>query len=243
MAASSHRAFCPSAPSRRRQRAARTAARARARVRLHSAVGKAASRVRSRSRSATDSSNRTERWSRCGVSSQEPEPLPYDGVAVHVGRRGRDAARARLRRRVTGFRRPRARLRRRHDPAGQVAPRRGDAPGGSIVALDGDRVVGYAGLIAWNDDDTRAEHGADRGRPGLASARARDRAQAAAARLGRRERNPRARHLDADGERGHAERQRAARLRDADGQPHACGASLCRSDTASRLPRVVPASV
>jgi GNAT superfamily N-acetyltransferase len=32
-------------------------------------------------------------------------------------------------------------------------------PGGSIVALaDGD-IVGYAGLIAWNDDDTRAENG------------------------------------------------------------------------------------
>jgi len=32
-------------------------------------------------------------------------------------------------------------------------------PGGSIAALDGDRVVGYAGLLAWNDDDTRAENG------------------------------------------------------------------------------------
>ena len=32
-------------------------------------------------------------------------------------------------------------------------------PGGSLVALDGARVVGYAGLLAWNDDDTRAENG------------------------------------------------------------------------------------
>ncbi len=32
-------------------------------------------------------------------------------------------------------------------------------PGGSFAALDGDRVVGYAGLLSWNDDDTRAEHG------------------------------------------------------------------------------------
>ena len=32
-------------------------------------------------------------------------------------------------------------------------------PGGSIVAIAGDEVVGYAGLIAWNDDDTRAENG------------------------------------------------------------------------------------
>jgi mycothiol synthase len=32
-------------------------------------------------------------------------------------------------------------------------------PGGSIVALDGERVVGYAGLLSWNDDDTRAENG------------------------------------------------------------------------------------
>ncbi len=32
-------------------------------------------------------------------------------------------------------------------------------PGGSFVALAGERVVGYAGLIAFNDDDTRAENG------------------------------------------------------------------------------------
>src|SRR6185369_1532703 len=32
-------------------------------------------------------------------------------------------------------------------------------PGGSMVALADGAIVGYAGLIAWNDDDTRAEHG------------------------------------------------------------------------------------
>src|SRR3954468_17650772 len=32
-------------------------------------------------------------------------------------------------------------------------------PGGSIVALADGVVVGYAGLVAWNDDDTRAENG------------------------------------------------------------------------------------
>jgi mycothiol synthase len=32
-------------------------------------------------------------------------------------------------------------------------------PGGSIVALEGERVIGYAGLLSWNDDDTRAENG------------------------------------------------------------------------------------
>jgi mycothiol synthase len=32
-------------------------------------------------------------------------------------------------------------------------------PGGSIVALVGEDVVGYAGLLSWNDDDTRAENG------------------------------------------------------------------------------------
>jgi mycothiol synthase len=31
--------------------------------------------------------------------------------------------------------------------------------GGSIVALEGERVIGYAGLLSWNDDDTRAENG------------------------------------------------------------------------------------
>jgi GNAT superfamily N-acetyltransferase len=35
----------------------------------------------------------------------------------------------------------------------------GTLAGGSIVALVDDQVVGYAGLIAWNDDDTRAENG------------------------------------------------------------------------------------
>ena len=32
-------------------------------------------------------------------------------------------------------------------------------PGGSIVALAGRAIVGYAGLLAWNDDETRAENG------------------------------------------------------------------------------------
>jgi len=32
-------------------------------------------------------------------------------------------------------------------------------PGGSMVALADGEIVGYAGLIAWNDDDTRAENG------------------------------------------------------------------------------------
>ena len=32
-------------------------------------------------------------------------------------------------------------------------------PDGSIVALAGDRIVGYAGLMAWDDDPTRAENG------------------------------------------------------------------------------------
>jgi mycothiol synthase len=32
-------------------------------------------------------------------------------------------------------------------------------PGGSMMALAGGRIVGWAGLIAWNDDDQRAENG------------------------------------------------------------------------------------
>ena len=32
-------------------------------------------------------------------------------------------------------------------------------PDGSIVALVDGRIVGYAGLIAWDDDPTRAENG------------------------------------------------------------------------------------
>ncbi|MEP6639314.1 MAG: GNAT family N-acetyltransferase [Chloroflexota bacterium] len=38
---------------------------------------------------------------------------------------------------------------------------RGEAtlPGGSFVALEHGTIVGYAGLVAWTDDDTRAENG------------------------------------------------------------------------------------
>jgi len=48
-------------------------------------------------------------------------------------------------------------------------------PGGSIIALADGRIVGWAGLMAWNDDDHRAENGltaVDRGwrRRGLAAA-------------------------------------------------------------------------
>jgi len=32
-------------------------------------------------------------------------------------------------------------------------------PGGSFVALADGGIVGYAGLMRWNDDDTKAEHG------------------------------------------------------------------------------------
>lgn len=32
-------------------------------------------------------------------------------------------------------------------------------PGGSLVALADGQIVGYAGLLSWNDDDTRAENG------------------------------------------------------------------------------------
>jgi mycothiol synthase len=48
-------------------------------------------------------------------------------------------------------------------------------PGGSFVAFEGQDIVGYAGLMRWADDATKAEHGLtvvrrDRRRRGLASA-------------------------------------------------------------------------
>lgn len=48
-------------------------------------------------------------------------------------------------------------------------------PGGSFVALEGDEIVGYAGLMGWADDPTKAEHGftvvrRDRRGQGLATA-------------------------------------------------------------------------
>lgn len=53
-------------------------------------------------------------------------------------------------------------------------------PGGSIIALAEGRVVGWAGLVAWNDDDSRAENGltaVDRGWRGRGLATAMKRRQ------------------------------------------------------------------
>ena len=191
-------------------------------------------RVRAPARLRRD---RIERWSRCGSSARtEPAPPPYEGVvftsvaddstllerAYAVASQGyADLALA-----SGGI----------TVPLDEWLRDEATLPGGSFAALDGDRVVGYAGLLVLERRRHESRARAHRGRPRVAAPRARDRAEAAAARLGGGKWDPRARHLDPDGERGHAERQRAARLRDADGEPHACGGSLCRSRTASRLP-------
>ena len=91
--------------------------------------------------------------------ADEPEPEPYDGVAfATVGERPE----------LLGQAYPLAE----HGYAdlalatgtvsvGREAWLRDEAtlPAGSIVALTEGRIVGYAGLIAWDDDPTRAENG------------------------------------------------------------------------------------
>ncbi|MGI9110807.1 MAG: GNAT family N-acetyltransferase [Gaiellaceae bacterium] len=93
------------------------------------------------------------------VRADEPEPSPYDGVVFSSV-----AADPTLLERAYGVA---------HQGYADLALATGGIvvpleewlrdeatlPGGSIVALDGDRVVGYAGLLAWNDDDARAENG------------------------------------------------------------------------------------
>ncbi len=95
----------------------------------------------------------------------------------------------------------------------------GTLPGGSIVALSDGEIVGYAGLTAWNDDDTRAENGltvvdrAWRGR-GLATAMKRRQLAWAVGPWHRRDRD-----LDPGRQRRDAARQYESRLRDALDQP------------------------
>ena len=63
-------------------------------------------------------------------------------------------------------------------------------PAGSFVALEHGIIVGYAGLLAWTDDPTRAENGLDGRRPALARPRAGHGPQATPARVGRCQRHP-----------------------------------------------------
>ncbi len=79
-------------------------------------------------------------------------------------------------------------------------------PEASFVALDGDAVVGYAGLLEGG------EHGLTAVRRSVPPPRDRDRAEAAPARVGGRRGPGGARHLDAGTQQPDAARQRAARL-------------------------------
>ena len=94
------------------------------------------------------------------ISPDEPEPAPYDGVeftsvearpellerAFPIAEQGyADLALANRTMRPV--------------PLEEWLRDEATLPGGSIVALEGECVVGYAGLLSWNDDDTRAENG------------------------------------------------------------------------------------
>ena len=143
-------------------------------------------------------------------SPRTSRPAAVPRRRVHDGRRRPRPAPARLPARPAGLRGPRAR-----DRTGQVSLDewlRDEAtlPGGSMVALADGEVVGYAGLIAWNDDETRAENGltvVDRAWRGQGP---RDRAQAPPAGLGVRQRPARAGDLDPGRQRRHAARQHRA---------------------------------
>ena len=92
-------------------------------------------------------------------------------------------------------------------------------PAGSFVALEHGIIVGYAGLLAWDGDASRAENGltvVDRRWRGRGLATALKRRQLAWAAC---QRHPGDRHLDAGRQRGDAAGQHQARLRDPDDQP------------------------
>lgn len=93
------------------------------------------------------------------IDAGEPDPPPYPGVEFTTVAADPDLVRRAHPLAVQGF----------ADLALTTGPARipldewlrdeATVPGGSIVALADGGVVGYAGLIAWNDDDTRAENG------------------------------------------------------------------------------------
>jgi GNAT superfamily N-acetyltransferase len=93
------------------------------------------------------------------IARDEPEPSPYVGVEFTTVAADPDLLRRAFRIAEQGF----ADLALATGPAKVTLDEwlRDEAtlPGGSVVAIADGEVVGYAGLIAWNDDDSRAENG------------------------------------------------------------------------------------
>jgi RimJ/RimL family protein N-acetyltransferase len=113
-------------------------------------------------------------------------------------------------------------------------------PGGSFAALAADEIVGYAGLMRWDGEPTKAEHGLTVVSRDWRRSRRRRGAEGARDRVGGGERHPRAGHVDADGQREHAGRQHAPRLRHDGGRYrlHTWAAARClRTTSAGRRPR------
>ena len=93
------------------------------------------------------------------VTRQEPAAPPYPGVVFTTVEAHPDLLRRAYPLAQQGY----ADLALATGPAdlslGEWLRDEGTLPGGSIVALSDGEIVGYAGLTAWNDDDTRAENG------------------------------------------------------------------------------------
>ena len=94
------------------------------------------------------------------ISPAEPPPAPYDGVEfTSVGERPELLERAFEIAQQGYADLVLANRTMREVPLEEWLRDEATRPAGSIVALEGEGVVGYAGLLSWNDDDTRAANG------------------------------------------------------------------------------------
>jgi GNAT superfamily N-acetyltransferase len=93
------------------------------------------------------------------ITPGEPEPPPYPGVEFTTVAAEPDLLRRAHRLAEQGFADLVLTTGPARIPLDEWLRDEASVPGGSMVALADGEIVGYAGLIAWNDDDTRAENG------------------------------------------------------------------------------------
>jgi len=93
------------------------------------------------------------------IGPDEPDPEPYPGVIFTTVAADPDLLRRAYPLAQQGYADLALATGPAHVPLEEWLRDEATLPAGSMVAIaDGD-IVGYAGLIAWNDDDARAEHG------------------------------------------------------------------------------------
>jgi RimJ/RimL family protein N-acetyltransferase len=93
------------------------------------------------------------------VSSDEPAPLPFPGVEFATVADDPDLLRLAYPLAEQGYADLALAIGTAEVPLDEWLRDEATLPGGSIVALTDGAIVGYAGLLSWNDDDTRAENG------------------------------------------------------------------------------------